>query len=92
MITKKRNYQAIYLLSSRFTAMTVVCTNDVELLRVLAKPDKYNLLQFPNVYSPETSMGKTKLKKVTNKELQSILKRNKSKIPKSSFQSISRLI
>ena len=92
MITKRRNYKEVYLLSSRFTAMTVVCSNEVELLRVLAKPDKYNLLQFPNVYSPETSMGKTKLKKVTNKELKSILKRNKSKIPKSSFEYISRMI
>lgn len=92
MITKRRNYNGIYLLSSRFTAMTVVCSNEVELLRVLHKPQKYNLLQFPNVYSPGSSLGKTKLTKVTNKELKRILQRNKSKIPKTTFDYISRMI
>ena len=92
MIKTTGRFRNIYLLSGRFTSTGVVCTSEVELLRVLAKFKKYSLLQFPNVYNPEVSQGKTKLVKVTKKELTLILKRNKSKIPKSSFEFIKRML
>ena len=92
MIKKTRNFNNIYLLSARYSTYDVVCTSDKELLQALANHKKYGLNYFPEVYSPETDFGKTKLKKVFQKDLKAILSRNKSQISKKGAEFIKRML
>ena len=92
MIKKTRKFDRVYLLSARYSTYDLLCTSDKELLQGLYNHKKYGLSYFPDVYSPETAYGKTKLKKITKKDLKSILSRNKSQISKKGADYVKRML